>query len=639
MEKLSFNHAQPRGERKTKGERDAGVPMTLEMGIVFGILAVTIGLFTTDWLRLDLVAVLSLLALMLTGILTPKEALAGFSDPLVLIIAGLFVVGAGLFRTGVADVLGGWLGKLAGTSPTRLLITIMAVVGVLSAFMSSTGTVAILLPVVVTLANKARISPSKLLIPMAFASLLGGMLTLIGTPPNIVVSEQLRSQGLPEFGFFAFTPLGAVMLVLGTLFMVLVGKRMLPDRGTPDEAEPGAQAGTQVSVEELAASYGLPGNLFRLQVRDDAPIVGETVMESGVAARYQVTVLEMSEPERAPSPAAAPACRFDPGERVLVYGLPDNVQRFADEQGLDVLPDEASEDLGLGEATGMAEVLLTPRSSLVGHTLAESRFRDLYDLTVLSVLRLGKPLGSALPSTPLRFGDTLLVQGAWDRIRALRKHQRNFVVIGEPPETHGTATRVGWRAYAAVGIMIAMLVMMTGGWLPTVTTVLLAAAAMIVTRCLPVEDAYDSMSWQSIVLIAAMLPMATALKKTGGIELVVAALTGGLGQFGPVAMMAALFLLTSLFSQFISNTATTVLVAPIAFQAATAMEVSPRTFLMTVALSASTAFATPIASPVNTLVLSPGGYRFSDYTRAGVGMQIVLMVATLLLVPLVFPLR
>ena len=637
MEKLSFNHAQPRVERKTKGADRTGVPMTLEMGLTFGILAVTIGLFTMDWLRLDLVAVLSLLALMLTGILTPKEALAGFADPLVLIIAGLFVVGAGLFRTGVAGVLGGWLGKVAGTNPTRLLVTIMVVVGVLSAFMSSTGTVAILLPVVVTLANKARISPSKLLIPMAFASLLGGMLTLIGTPPNIVVSEQLRSQGLPEFGFFAFTPLGLVMLVLGILFMMLVGKRLLPDRSSPEQ-QGAAEPNEQVSVEELAASYGLPGNLFRLEVRDNAPIVGKTVMESGVAARFQVTVLEMSEPEKAPSPAAAPSCRFDPAERVLVYGLPDNVQRFADEQGLEVLPDEASRDLGLGEATGMAEVLLTPKSSLVGHTLAESRFRDLYDLTVLSVLRLGKPLGSALPSTPLRFGDTLLVQGAADRIRELRKHQRDFVVLGESSEG-STAKRVGWQAYVSVGIMLAMLVMMTGGWLPTVTTVLLAAAAMIVTRCLPVEDAYDSMSWQSIVLIAAMLPMATALKKTGGIELVVAGLTGGLGQFGPMAMMAALFLLTSLFSQFISNTATTVLVAPIAFQAATAMDVSPRTFLMTVALSASTAFATPIASPVNTLVLSPGGYRFSDYTRVGVGMQLVLMVATLLLVPLIFPLH
>ncbi|MFW5740223.1 MAG: SLC13 family permease, partial [Myxococcota bacterium] len=462
--------------------------MTVEKGIVFGILAVTIALFTTDWLRLDLVALMALLALMLTGVLTPKEALAGFADPLVLIIAGLFVVGAGLFRTGVASVLGSWLGKFAGSNPTRLLVTIMVVVGVLSAFMSSTGTVAILLPVVVTLANRARISPSKLLIPMAFASLLGGMLTLIGTPPNIVVSEQLRSQGLEEFGFFAFTPIGLVMLVLGTLFMILVGKRMLPERATPSHSTEREQ-GSQVSAEQLAATYGLPGNLFCLRVREDARIVGQTVMGSRVAANYQVTVLEMSRPEDTTSPAAVPASRFDPGELVLVYGLPDNVERFAHEQGLDLLPDEASREMPLGEATGMAEVLLTPKSSLIGHTLAESRFRDLYDLTVLSVLRLGKPLKEELPTTPLRFGDTLLVQGAWDRIRALRSHQRDFVVIGEPPERTGTKKKASWKAYASVGIMLAMLIVMTGGWLPTVTVVLLAAVAMVLTRCLPVEDA------------------------------------------------------------------------------------------------------------------------------------------------------
>jgi di/tricarboxylate transporter len=613
--------------------------MTIETGVVFAILLLTIGLFVTDWLRLDLVAMMALLALMLTGVLTPKEGLAGFADPLVLIIAGLFIVGAGLFQTGVAAILGDWLGKVAGNTPTRLLISVMTVVAILSAFMSSTGTVAILLPVVVTLANKARISPSKLLMPMAFASLLGGMLTLIGTPPNIVVSEQLRAQGQEPFGFFAFTPIGLIMLVLGIGFTVLVGQRLLPDRTTPSE-EARKSMGPNVSVEALATSYGLPGNLFRLQVREGAAILGKTVVESRASAQYQVTVLEMSEPDTpSAGPAAHPEARFDPGERVLVYGLPDNVRRFAAEQGLDVLPDELSQDIPLGEATGMAEVLLTPRSTLVGRTLAESRFRDLYDLSVMSVLRMGAPLGSALPTTPLRFGDTLLVQGSWNRIRSLRKHERDFVVIGQPPESDAKGKKASFRAYLSMAIMVAMLVFMTTEWLPTVTTVLAAAVLMILTRCLSVEEAYKSMSWQSIVLIAAMLPMATALQKTGGIQVVVDLLTRSLGHAGPIAMMAGLFLLTSLFSQFISNTATAVLVAPIAFQVATAMGVSPRAFLMAVAVAASTSFATPIASPVNTLVLTPGGYRFADYTKSGLGMQALLMAATLLVVPLLFPLQ
>jgi len=287
---------------------------------------------------------------------------------------------------------------------------------------------------------------------------------------------------------------------------------------------------------------------------------------------------------------------------------------------------------------GLAEVLLPPRSRLLGKSLREIQFRDRYGLNVLSLLRMGKPVAEDVADVPLRFGDTLLVEGDWRRIRTIRNQQRNFVVVGEPPEGGAAPGALTWRSYVALAILLVMLVVMTLGLVPTVVAVLVAAVVMLLTRCLTMEDAYGSISWQALVLIAAMLPMATALENTGGMDLMVEGLIGSLGQLGPLAVMAGLFAFTSLFSQFISNTATTVLVAPVALQTALQMDVSPRTFLIVVAIAASTAFSSPVASPVNTMVLAPGGYRFIDYTRAGIGLQLLIGVATVLLAPLFFPL-
>ena len=275
------------------------------------------------------------------------------------------------------------------------------------------------------------------------------------------------------------------MLVLGVLFMVVIGRRLLPNRSSPS-GEPPASKETSVSVEELASSYGLPGNLFRLRVLESSPLIGKSVAESKAASNYQLTVLEMSEPED-DSLAAAPKSVFDPHEIVLVYGIPDRVRRFAADHDLEILPAEVAKQVPLGDATGMAEVLLTPRSSLAGQTLAQSRFRDLYDLSVMSVLRMGKPLTTPLATTPLRFVNTLLVQGGWDRIRSLDQHRRDFVVVGQPAKPAQAESKLTWRAYASVGIMLAMLVFMTAGWLPTVTTILVAAVLMILTGCLPIQ--------------------------------------------------------------------------------------------------------------------------------------------------------
>ncbi len=620
--------------------------------LVFAILAATIVLFVSERLRLDVVALMALLALSLFGILSPAEALAGFADPVVLMIAGLFVVGDGLFQTGVARAMGRLPAKLAGDSEIRLLVVVMLLVAVLSGFMSSTGTVAVMLPVVMGLAWARNLSPSKLLIPLSVASLLGGMLTLIGTAPNIVVSQHLESLGREGFGMFAFTPVGIAMAVTGVAFMALVGYRLLPDRPSPARRPASADA---PSLSELAGDWELAPTLFRVRIDPDSPLSGKSLVDAELPARFGVTVTEVREgpaaggagrrrklaalPAMGPeSPQAVPALAdtvLRPGQELLLQGSPDGVHRMVARMGVTLLAEGVEGDPTAPE-TGMAEVLLTPRSRLVGRTAKEVRFRDRYQLGVVGVKRLGTLVPGDPGDVQLRFGDTLLVQGAWDRIRLLGGETRDFIVAMAPREMSDALAPLG-RAPLAVGIMVGMMVLLTLGVVPAVTAVLLAAVAMVLTGCVTADDAYRSVNWESVVLIAGILPVATALEKTGGMAWLVEILSGLLEGSGPLFLLAAIFVLTSALSQVISNTATAVLLAPIASSLAFGIGARPEPFLMTLAVAASTAFATPVASPVNTLVLGPGGYRFGDFFKTGVLLQALILVVTVLLVPVLFP--
>lgn len=612
--------------------------MSVDLWITLAVLAVTITLFTLERLRLDVVALLSLLALLLAGVLEPEEALAGFASSVVFVIAGLFVIGTGLLETGVADRVGAQVARVAGTGAMRLTVVLMLVVALLSAFMSSTGAVAIFLPVVAGLARRASIPVSKLLIPISFASLLGGMLTLIGTPPNLVVSDQLASRGGEPFAFFAFAPCGLAMLVIGVVFMASVGRKLLPSRG--GEAQEGDA--THETVQALAERYGLPEELLIAEVPPGSPLVGHSASELCLRAEHGVSVLGVGPAGSTlvrviGEDGLAPSRPFAAGDLVLAHGPLQRRERFGEAFQLQPLSEEAVARLTLSGDAGFAEVLLPPRSSLIGRTLAEVGFRAVHGLTVQAAMHLGKAVTGSLAGRRLAFGDTLLVQGPWPRIAALRRLARDFVVLGEARGGAETSSlsKTGWLALA---ILVAMMVLMTLSLLPTVTVVLAAALSMLLGRCVSMESAYRSMSWESLVVIAAMLPMASALEKTGGIELAAGWLTANLGAIGPLAMIAGLFAITSLLSQFVSNTATAVLIAPIAAGVAAEMGVSERAFLMTVAIAASTAFSTPISSPTNTLVLAAGGYRFGDYAKVGVPLQLLIGVATVLLVPLVFPL-
>jgi di/tricarboxylate transporter len=625
------------------------------MIVVFVILAITIGLFISDRMRLDLVALLSLLALTITGVLSASEALAGFSSSLVIMIAGLFIVGAGLFETGVADRMGRFLSSRAGSDPTRLMLLLMLASAFLSAFMSSTGTVAVMLPVALSLAKDAGISPSKLLIPLSFGSLLGGMQTLIGTPPNVAVSNELVSRGLDPFNFFSFTPVGLAMLAVGLGFMALFGQRLLPDRRPP-----GSRLGGTPSAAELGEDYALADKLFLVRVPSDSALSGKRVVDLKLRRRYNVTVVALAAMSKtAPKPPAVPVVTADsvsasatlpadtnfdyadvaertslvPAESVLyVEADPTDLARMVAEESLELLGKTSQ----LPDNTAVVEVLIRPRSRFTGKTVRALKFFDRYNVNVLAIKRRGKLIQGDIAETTLQAGDALLVSGNNKALMRLRNERYDFVTVTESSELEHAAPRAE-RAPWAIASMVLMLILMTLGLTANVIAVLIGAVAMILSRCVSMEDAYRAIHWESVVLIAAILPMATALETTGGMNLIVSNMVGQLGGAPPIVMMAALFLLTSLFSQVMSNTATTVLLAPIAFEVAQQIGVSPMTLLMTVAIAASTAFATPIASPVNTLVLNPGNYHFTDFTRVGVPLQILLLLTSLVIVPIFFP--
>lgn len=603
--------------------------MSNDILTVFAILAVAVALFMSDRLRLDLVALLSLLALVLSGILTLPEALAGFADPLVIMIAALFVVGGGIFRTGVAAHFGRALGRVAGRSRARLTLVLMLGAGALSGFMSSTGTVAVMLPVAAAMAWNAGLSPSLLLLPLSIGALLGGLLTLIGTAPNIVVANQLEAAGLEPFGFFDFTPIGVAVLLAGAAFMVLFGGRLLPARA-PADGPAGGDGVASVAGEELVRGYGIAG-ITRVRVRAGSPLAGMTPAGLGLRAAYGANIVAIR--RRVPGAGMQRVARvaeepLQPGDELDVHAPAGAVERLIAERGVEPVGARAEPEARL------AEVLLTPRSRLIGRSLVDVRFREKYGVNVLSILRQGEPVKAPIGTAALRFADMLLVAASPQRIELLRGEAGDFVVVSRSPEQQDAGLSA--RGVAAIGIMLGMMALLTFGVVPAAVAVLLAAVAMVLAGCLDMEAAYRSINWESVVLIAAILPMATALEKTGGMQLIVAQLQP-LGQAGPLAMLAALFLLTSLFSQFISNTATTVLLAPVALGAALELGVSPYPMLMAVAVAASTAFATPIASPITMLVLGPGGYRFGDFLRVGGLMMVLLFLITLVLVPLLFP--
>jgi di/tricarboxylate transporter len=621
----------------------------IQIWITLALLGGAILFFITEWLSVDLVALGLVISLMVTRILSPDEALAGFSSQIVITIAALFIVGGAVMETGLADSVSNKIIQFAGKSRFRLLVLIMGTVALLSGFISDTGTVAVMAPAIISISRKKGINPSKLLIPLSFGSLLGGSMTLIGTPPNIVVSDLLAENGFSAFTFFDFTPIGLVLLISGILYIALAGRWLLPDRKSATELQ------RVDSPEELMEVYKLPEDLYRLRIRQGSPLAGKSLLESDLGSSYGVNVLEIFRADESLGRSPIGNLRLlvaegtggqkittrdilFPDDLLICQGKLNDISHAAAALQLGVQPAEAVDQKALvNNEVGVAEVLLPPRSDLIGKSLVSARFGSLYQLTVLGINRPGSDQSLSLKDTALQFGDTLFVQGPWKNIRALSKQRRDFVVVGQPEALKGSPPRS--KIILSALILAGMLIFLVAGWLPLATTAMIAAFLMIISGCLNMKQAYNSVEWRSILLIAGMLPMTTALQKVGLVQIGSDWVASTLGGLGITATLAALFLITSLFTQVISNTATTVLIAPVALSLALQLGYQPQAFLMTVALAASTAYATPVASSANTLVMASGSYRFKDYAKVGVPLILISMVISVLLLPLLWPLH
>ncbi|QDT07066.1 Sodium-dependent dicarboxylate transporter SdcS [Rubripirellula lacrimiformis] len=611
--------------------------MNTEIWIVTGVLLATIIAFVLDRFRLDVVAFVSMLALLLTGILTPAEATAGFSNSLVLMIAGLFVVGGAILESGVADLAGRWLGRLGGTSTIQLTVTVMIASALLSAFLSSTGTVAVMLPVVLSLGRRAEVSPTKLLIPLAFGASLGGMLTLIGTPPNMVVNQELRDAGLDVFGFFSFAPAGILMLTVGIVFMSTIGTRLLPTQRTG--ARDLARDQGFVSRPELMRTYGVDGQIREVRVPDGSKFAGRTLRELGLRTTFHVNVLAVSTPTAPGAASRGPVVRkcdpdtlLLPGDTLFVKASSeDAIANLVREGQMELMPSPTA----LPREVHLAELIIPPRSEFIGRTVRDVDFFRIYGAMVLSLQDGIQPVSTRTSDTPLGPGDTMLVAANLSALNRLRKSRSNVLLVSEQEED-GEAP-LAPAAWWVVVILLGMLIAMSTGMVANVTAVLVAATLMVFTGAFRGSNVYQSINWESIVMIASVMPLATALEKTGTLDLVVDTIVESPGLTSPPILLLLLFVVTSLLSQAISNTATSVLVAPLALQLAQQVGVSPYPLLMGVALAASTAFATPVASPINALVAGAGNYRFGDFLKVGVPLQLLILVATLAIVPLLFP--
>lgn len=615
----------------------------VQVGITVITFAVTILAFMFSKVRSDIIALCSTAVLLTTGVINSKAALAGFSNSAVVIMIGLFIVGGAIFQTGLARVISSKLLKLAGTDEKRLFFLVMLVTASVAAFVSNTGTVALLLPIILAMSKSAGVSPSTLMMPLAFASSMGGVLTLIGTPPNLIVSNYLAENNLPQFGFFEFTPIGLILIAVGMICLWPLCRFFLNKK-----SKEGVEKKEERSLSNLLSDYHISDCLFRLRASSVHSLLeGRTAAELDIHRNFGVTVLEVHRESRSLfnnviQEAVKADTLFQTGDTLYVLGHREKVEKFAKLHGLVILPDE--EDNGGVKLDfyeiGMTEVLITPESALINRPLRAANFKERYGLSVLAIKRKGKYQFDDILDESISNGDMLLMHGPWQGIESLSKKSREWLVIGRP-EDDAESVPLSHKAPIAAVIMVLMVIAMVFEkqiGIPAVASVIVAGLAMVLTGCTrSVDGAYKMIGWESIVLIAGMMPMSTALTNTGISKWIAENLVTSLQPIGPMAVMAGVYVVTSLLSTFISNSATAILVAPIAWAAAEGMGVNPQPLMMTAAVAASACFATPICTPPNAMVMNAGHYTFMDYVKVGLPLQIIMGIVAILTIPLFFP--
>ena len=603
------------------------------------ILVITVILFISGRIRADIVALCALTAMILLGILTPEEALSGFSSTVVIMMVGLFVVGGAILQTGLAKAASQRIMKLAAGSETRISLLVIIVTAVIGAFISNTGTVALMMPIVVSMATQANMRPGRLLMPLAFASSMGGMLTLIGTPPNLVIQDALTTAGYAPLKFFSFLPVGLICIAVGIVVMLPLTRMFLYKK----KGSGGGRTGGSKTLDELVEEYQLVNGLRRYQIKEQSAIKNKTVAELNLRGQYGLSIIEIRSESTDRSglirnvrqSLAGPDSILSAGDIVYLTGDTAVMDKFAKNNGLKRLDNNNIDFYDIG----IAEIVLIPTSRLLGTTLRNSGFRERYDINVLGIKRSGNYIMTGLPEEKLQSGDVLLVQGKWTNISRLDEQESDWVVLGQP-EQQAQQVTLNYRAPLAAVIMLAMIAMMVFDFIPIapVTAVMAAGLLMVLSGCFRnVEAAYKTINWESIVLIAAMMPMSVALEKTGTSAMISHSLVASLGSVGPTVLLAGLYFTASLLTMFISNTATAVLMAPIAMSSAVEIGVSPYPLLFAVTLGASMCFASPFSTPPNALVMHAGEYTFSDYVKVGLPLQIIMGVVMTFLLPLLFP--
>ena len=618
------------------------------MVITLIILVLSAVFFMSGKVRSDLVALCALISLLIFQILTPEEALSGFSNSVVIMMVGLFVVGGAIFQTGLAKMISSKILKLAGKSELRLFLLVMLVTSAIGAFVSNTGTVALMLPIVVSLAVSAGMNPSRLLMPLAFASSMGGMMTLIGTPPNLVIQNALTSAGFEPLSFFSFLPVGLICVTIGTLVLMPLTKWFLSKKGKIQEVNASGK-----SLNQLVKEYGLSSNLFRLRADTSSLLVGKTIIDLDVRRKYGLNILEVRRGDISQNrflktitqKLAEPDTVMQEQDVLYVTGEVESVERFAEDYLLEMLDGHTTEEAAKANNSldfydiGIAEIVLMPSSNLANRTVKDADLRGKFNVNVLGIRRKKEYILQDLGNEKMHSGDVLLVQGTWQDIARLSKEDADWVVLGQPLNEAAKVT-LDYKAPVAAAIMVLMVVMMVFDFIPVapVTAVMIAGVLMVITGCFRnVEAAYKTINWETIVLFAGMLPMSLALEKTGASVYISNSLVTGLGSYGPIVLMAGIYFTTSLMTMFISNTVTAVLMAPIALQSALQIGVSPGPFLFAVTVAASMCFASPFSTPPNALVMPAGQYTFMDYIKVGLPLQVIMGIVMVFALPLLFP--
>ena len=618
------------------------------MTITLIILIITVAMFIWGKVRADIVALTALAALLVFGILTPAEALAGFSSPIVVMMVGLFVVGGAIMQTGLAKLTGNKLMALSRGNETITFLLVMLVTSFIGAFVSNTGTVALMMPIIMSLAAGSGMQSSRFLMPLAFAGSLGGMLTLIGTPPNLVIDEVLTEAGFKPLAFFSFFPVGIIVIAIGIIVLMPLSKIFLSRK------QSGKKKKTK-SLDDLVDEYRLLDNLHRYIVPSNRTsaakdengepmnIVGKTLKELSIQKKYGVSIIEIRNEKKSRlglvqdvnQNMAKSSSTIQVHDILYIIGDEQKMQRFAQDYGLRRMKDVKIDFYDLG----LTEIVVMPTSNFAGLRIGDANLRKRFGINVLGVKRGDEYITDNLIATKLHVGDMLLVQGEWTNLAHLATDTSNWVVIDQPEKT-ADKVLLDYKAPVAAAIMLLMIAMMVFDFIPVapVTAVIIAGLLTVFAGCFRnVEAAYKTINWESIVLIAAMMPMSTALEKTGASALVSQGLVDSLGAMGPTALLAGIYFTTSLMTMFISNTATAVLMAPIALVAAQQVGVSPYSFLFAVTLGASMCFASPFSTPPNALVMKAGGYTFMDYVKVGLPLQIIIGVVMTFVLPLLFP--